>query len=304
MKRLIIVLLLGMIVLSGCKKAAKEPDMTNEDYNIEGERVVLFCGEKQFPISFSVDGKQMIENGTYFYYDLNQKFDREWTDSFYLYHPDQLELIDFKEYGSFNGQLCFATNGNWPLFLNPVHLEFSSENQDRIDVELLNAGRKILDQNNMKNEPLILTDIWSCDIDHDAKEEFFFKGCNYIEPKGNSKNELLEDEVCVYSFLGYFDDGNCQVLDGSFQFVMNEQKNKEAETVLSSLTFDDKGNLVSSNLKQGKGYTYLKKLYPIIADPNGDQNWSIYVCSESDFKCLTMMDLKDGTFVEQFKIIY
>ena len=118
MKRLLILMTIMMVFLTGCKAPVKSPDVPFADYNVEGERVVLYHGEKEFPISYTVDGAQKIENGTYFYYELNQKFGRDWDEPFYLYHPISLELMDYREYGALDEKACFATNGNWPLFFH------------------------------------------------------------------------------------------------------------------------------------------------------------------------------------------
>lgn len=305
MKKLILFLMIAMLMLTGCKKEAQNPISIDEEYNIEGERVVLYYGDKKFPISFAVDGKQKIENGTYFYYDLNSQFGREWSDSFYLYHPDELELIDFKKMGTFEDRHVFATNGNWPLFLNPVHSEFSLSNQDRIDDSIITAGKELLKQNKMAAEPLIITDVWLCDMDKDGREEQFFKASNHsLSSKKLKEKSVTEDEISIYSFLGYLDESNCQLLYGSFRKIMNEPSNEEAASVLSTITYDKDGNLATSVLKRKNFNGIVHDIRPIIADPNGDGAWSVYVCREGDFNSITLMDFKDGSFIKSFEIIY
>lgn len=305
MKRMICFAWIALLILGGCKKEVELPKVPKEEYSNEGERVVLFSGEKSFPISFTVDGQQKIENGTYFYYDIKEHFDRDWKESFYLYDIRRLELLDFKEQGSFGERDVYATNGNWPLFLNPVHIEYSASNQDQVDEGLINAGNRVLKQNKMEKEPLIITDVWLCDMDSDGVEEQFFAGCNYLASPSNEEDVKAQaDEVMIYSFLAYLDEENCQLLSGSFRSVMSEHKDEGAASVLHSFSYDNQGELKEKILKKRQKIDFVRKIIPMICDPDGDQVWSVYVYKECDFNSLTLMDFKNGSFIKTFEILY
>lgn len=306
MKKWIILMMIGLIIMSGCKKESAVPDLPEMDYNIEGERVVLFNGgNKQFPISFTVDGKQKIQNSTYFYYDLNNQFNKEWSDSFYLYDFNKLELTDLRQYGLLGKQELFATNGNWPLFLNPVHTEYSVSTQKQAPANLLKCGNWILKQNGFENEPLIIKDVWLCDMDSDGDEEQFFKATNFSYPSDEKSDKALtKDEIRAYMFLAYADGEECQLLSGSFRSLMNEHQDKEAATVISSFYYDDKGEIATTVLKRRQGPAFLRDLRPMICDPDGDKRWSVLLYKEADFKSLTLMDFSNGSFIKNYEVIF
>lgn len=307
MKKIILMMLIAAIFLSGCKKESNKPALPEDHYNIEGERVVLFSAKnREFPISFTVDGSQKINNGTYFYYDLDNRFSKNWKDSFYLYDSENLELSDLKQYGTFGDQEYFATNGNWPLFLNPVHTEYSANTQDQVAENLLKCGKGILKQNGFENEPLIITDVWLCDMDGDGDEEQFFKAANFDSPQKKLKDDksITKDEIHTYMFLAYADGEACQLLSGSFRSMMNEHKDQEAASVLTSFIYDENGELATTVLKRRNTPSFLKDLKPLICDPDGDQKWSVFVYKEVDYKSLTLMDFSDGSFIKNYEIIF
>ena len=73
MKRIVVFLAILVMVLTACASREKKPLELPEKADNSGDRVVLYLDNRGlFPISFSVDGKQMIENGTYWYYELNR----------------------------------------------------------------------------------------------------------------------------------------------------------------------------------------------------------------------------------------
>lgn len=200
MKKTCIVLMACLIILTGCAKAEKPPTATQEKpTDTAGEKIVFYCGDKVFPLSFTADGKQLIENGSYWYYELADDFEREWTDSFYTYSKE-MELNGSKVYGEFGKKCRYATNGEWALFLSPVHTEFSAENQDKIDTELISMVNQQLASNNMEKATPQVTDLWECDFDGDGVQERIF---------------LATDEVS-YCFIGCVKEKSCQVIDGVF----------------------------------------------------------------------------------------
>ena len=108
-------ILISLFLLSGCSSSV--PEMLPEDFDNSGEKYVLYCGEKSFVLSDSVDGAHNIGNGPHWYYELAwQKNACE--DLFYTYDLKNHELNGSKAADRLEN--CFATNGNWPLFLYPV----------------------------------------------------------------------------------------------------------------------------------------------------------------------------------------
>ncbi len=199
MKKILIVLSVCVLLLSGCSKAEKPPATPPETpADTSGEKTVLYCGEKRFPLSFTVDGEQKIENGTYWYYELAEDYEREWDDTFYTYN-EGLELNGSHTYGDFGKRCRFATNGDWALFLSPVHTEYNAETQDKVDGNLCELAKQQLVANNMDATPVV-TDIWLCDFDGDKAQEQVF----------------LAKDNASYCFLGYVKENTCQVLDGVF----------------------------------------------------------------------------------------
>ncbi len=200
MKKIIIVLSVCLFLITGCAKGEKPPTASpQEPVDTSGEKTVLYCGEKVFSLSFTVDGKQKIENGTYWYFELTEDYDREWEDSFYTYSED-LELNGSHQYGNFGKRCRYATNGGWALFLSPVHTEYNAENQDKVDGALVELAKQQLAANNMEKAAALVSDIWMCDFDGDGAQEQVF----------------LATDGAAYCFLGFVKDNTCQVFDGVF----------------------------------------------------------------------------------------
>ncbi|MBQ8893038.1 MAG: hypothetical protein IJ043_01355 [Clostridia bacterium] len=169
MKRWMILFLAILLLLSGCSKESEVPDLSAENFDNSGEKTVVYRGDQDFTLSFTVDGTQQIENGTYWFYELSDQYERDWSDPFFTYDRKKQELNGSKAYDKLKN--CFATNGNWPLFLNPVHTEYTESNQNRVDGKLLDLANKQF----ADDVTCIVSDIWSCDMDGDGGEETIFK---------------------------------------------------------------------------------------------------------------------------------
>ncbi len=206
MKKFLFVLLIAAVTLSGCK-SAKPPVETPAPYDTAGEKTVVFHGDVTFPISFTVDGQQQIPNGTYWFYELQHAYGRNWGDSFYTYDTKKLELSGSRAYTKLGKKNSYATNGDWPLFLNPVHTEYSGSNQDQVDSALISLAQQQLIANQMTDQTVMITDLWQCDLDGDGKQENLFKACNC---------EGAEAGMPQYCFLAYAKEDACQVLYRSF----------------------------------------------------------------------------------------
>ena len=150
-------ILISLFLLSGCSSSV--PEMLPEDFDNSGEKYVLYCGEKSFVLSDSVDGTHNIGSGPHWYYELAwQKNVCE--DLFYTYDLKNHELNGSKAADRLEN--CFATNGNWPLFLYPVHTEYSSSNQSEVEPALLAVAEGEV------------TDVWECDLNGDGASEQLF----------------------------------------------------------------------------------------------------------------------------------
>lgn len=204
-KMILMVLIAGVLLLAGCSEKTQPPaELPEGGFDNSGEKTVLYRGEKSFPLSFTVDGEQQIENGVYWYYELADTYERSWDELFYTYDAEKLELDGSKAYDKLNRDTCFATNGNWPLFLNPVHTEYTASNQNMVDKGLIELSRKQLEANQMPEAEPIVTDVWVCDMDGDNAEETLFKAAGSAGESGS------------YCFLAYSAGESCQVLYGDF----------------------------------------------------------------------------------------
>lgn len=205
MKRWMIILTAAMLLLSGCSKSNEAPEnLPAENFDNSGEKTVVYRGDQDFTLSFTVDGAQQIQNGTYWYYELTDAYERDWNSSFYTYDTKKQELNGSKDYVKLKN--CFATNGNWPLFLNPVHTEYSSTNQDKVDASLVTLFEQQLAANQMEGTGVVITDVWTCDMDGDGGQETLFKACNCN----------TEGATATYCFLGYVGSEGCQGLYSDF----------------------------------------------------------------------------------------
>ncbi len=211
MKKIWILLCVAALCLGGCK--SKEPPMKMpeaEGYNTQGEKTVVYhTKEATFPLSFTMDGAQQIQNGVYWYYELADAFGRSWEDSFYTYSAKDLELNGNMKYAELGKKSCYATNGDWPLFLNPVHTQYSISNQDQVAENLVSMVQQQLTHQQMEQASAIITDTWACDLDGDQSQELLFKACNC--------NEKKEDGAPQYCFLAFVKGEDCQILYSSFR---------------------------------------------------------------------------------------
>lgn len=202
MKKWCLILSAIFLLTTGCTSQKQNYIPQPADFDNSGKKTVLYCGNKSFPLSLSVDGEQQIENGVYWYYELCDTYDQSWTDPFYTYHSKKLELNGSKPYDKAVKEKCFATNGNWPLFLNPVHTEYTASNQESADAALKKPIEDQLLTNNIEGEAGIITDTWSSDMDGDGIQEILFKACNCS----------VKDAKQYYCFLGYQKGDSCQTL--------------------------------------------------------------------------------------------
>lgn len=203
MKKWILIISILVLMLSGCsKQSAEVPQMPQVEFDNTGKRMVLYCGNKSFPLSFSVDGVQQIENDTYWFYELNNLYETNKDALYYTYNFKKAELSGSKSYDKAIKEKCFATDGEWPLFLSPVHVEYTSSNQTMVDEKLLKLTRENLSANNIVDEKALITDTWSSDMDGDGKHELLFKACNSEDESSNKQ----------YCFLAYLKEEECQIL--------------------------------------------------------------------------------------------
>lgn len=234
MKKWIVIFTAIVLLLSGCANSdTKVPEIPREDFDNSGEKTVLYCGKYTFPLSFTLDGKQQIQNGTYWYYELENAYEKEWQESFYTYDTKKLELSGSEEYAKLVKQKCFATNGNWPLFLSPVHAEYTASNQDMVDAALLNLTQKQLAANQAGEEKGIVTDTWNCDMDGDGAQELLFKACNCDEETASKR----------YCLLAYAKGEECQALYSRFS-EDDAEALKKLTPMVCDLNGDEKWGLL------------------------------------------------------------
>ena len=215
MKKILVILISTTLLLSGCApKNVPNPEISIDNFDNSGEKTVLYYGKKSFPLSFSKDGIQQIQSGTYWYYELENLYSRDWDEAFYTYNLKSCDLNGVKEYKEIVKEKCFATNGNWPLFLTPVHSEYSLENQKMVDETLIKSVQKQLSSNGIEGGKAIITDTWHCDMDGDGKEEVLFKASNE------------EDGQNVYEMLAYAKEEDCQVLFSDYSLENGEEMQK------------------------------------------------------------------------------
>ncbi len=303
MKRLIVVLMALTMSLTGCAKQKSPLVMPGDIYNTSGEKTVLYYGDQKFPLSFTVDGVQQIPNGTYWYYELADQFGKDWDESFYTYDRKNLELSGTRPYGKLGKKNCYATNGNWALFLYPVHTEYTVSNQSVVASAFITLVKQELASNQMENAPPIVTDVWTCDLDGDGEDEYFIRACNFTLPAEEPKAEeqIQKDAADTYCFLAYIKGDVCQVLSGSFQKEENEQG--EA-MVLAPFTYDENGNLKQTVLRKSKAYSPIMELSPVVCDLNGDGKWEVMVYRVRDYKSMTTFQYKNGNFTKNYEIIF
>ncbi len=174
MKRFLILLLIIALFACGCTRE-KLPESMEEAADNSGNRAVIYFDKTAFPISLTQDGEQKIENGAHWFYELG---DCPLESEFYLYNADSLELSGKSKGYEISETPCFAVNGEWPLFLNPVHTEYSLKNQSNVDEKIAKQAKRLLSANGLAPEEAVVTDIWSCDLDGNGEQEVLFKACN------------------------------------------------------------------------------------------------------------------------------
>ena len=122
--------------------------------------------------------------------------------------------------------------------------------------KMINLVRKQLDANKLENAEVYVTDIWSCDMDSDGKQEIFLRACNASDKTEERKYHLLlyvqgEEAQTVYSH--YTDSGTkmnerivpmiCD-LNGDKKWSLLLYKDGDYESFIS---FDyNKGNFAKS----------------------------------------------------------
>ncbi len=267
MKRILFILMISVLLLTGCAKKAPKPIDLPEKPNNTGEKVVFYMCEKgNFPISFTVDGTQQIENGTYWYYELQGAFDYKQDEVFYIYDSSTMQPIETAQFADLGNQDGYATNGGWPLFMTPVHTEYGDANQDLVDEQLVTLAKQQLSANNLENARVQITDVWACDMDADETPEQFFKACNCAL----SAEERKES----YCFLGYTDGESCQVLYGYYS-PQTDATEKQVKTI-----------------------------EPVICDLSGSGTWDVMLHKAGDYESMTTYDFTDGNFSKCYEIIY
>lgn len=197
-------LLMILLCLTGCsKKEALPKELPNDPIDTSGKRVVIYCGGKAVPLSYTIDGEQQIQNGIYWYYELDGDFLKNSEDKFYSYDEITLDLNGGGSIENLEKNKSFITNGGWPLFLTPVHTQYTLSNQNKVDELVKKQADAQLIANGINGTNAVITDVWNCDLDQDGVEETLFL----------AKNEEGEQRYC---FLGYVNGENCQILSGFY----------------------------------------------------------------------------------------
>ncbi len=230
MKRWIFLITAILILFTGCSKTPEMPEPLEEQFDNTGKKTVVYRGDQNFTLSFTEDGEQKIENGTYWYYELADAYEQDWSEPFYTYDLKKQNLDGVTDYAKLETGSCFATNGNWPLFLNPVHTEYSASNQNMVDHNLTKMAEQQLSANQLESTVMV-TDVWSCDMDGDGGEETLFMARN------------ANEEDAYFCFLGYTDGENCQGLYSSVS-TGEKQKEKEVVPLVCDLNGDGKWSLL------------------------------------------------------------
>ncbi len=266
MKRLLFLTTVLCILLAGCSEGKTKPIELSEKADNSGMRAVYFLDEgRSFPLSIANDGKQMLEKGVYWHYELNDLCSFEAEEEFFLYDTQTKLPIKKATFDAFSKENGYAVNGEWQAFFAPIHTEYGKDNQDAVDEQLIATARRLLDANKMNGAEVTVTDVWSFDLDGDAVDECFFKACNC--------NMLDDEEHASYCILGYVDGEACQTLYGDYS-------KKAVETEKT------------------------RQIEPIICDPEGDGIWSVWVYKSGDFKSVTSFDFEDGNFSRCYEIIF
>ncbi len=204
MKRLWTFALILSLCLTGCAKKESVPkELPDDPIDTSGKKVVLYCGKNAFPLSYTIDGEQQIQNGAYWYYELDPDILKDSEEKFYSYDEQTLDLDGVGTKNTLKKNNSFSTNGGWPLFLSPVHTQYTLSNQNKVDKQIKKIADAQLIANRIDGENALITDIWVCDLDQDGAEEKLFL----------AKNEEGEKRYC---FLGYANGENCQILSGFY----------------------------------------------------------------------------------------
>lgn len=204
MKKFLVLFLILSLCLTGCSKKENVPkELPDDPIDTSGKKVVLYCGKNAFPLSYTIDGEQQIQNGTYWYYELDQDFYKNLDEKFYSYDELTLDLNGAGTINDLNKNASFATNGGWPLFLSPVHTQYTLSNQNKADEQIKKIADAQLIANRIDGDNALITDIWTCDLDQDGAEEKLFL----------AKNEEGEKRYC---FLGYANGEDGQILSGFY----------------------------------------------------------------------------------------
>lgn len=228
MKKLLVLLLAVVLCATGCsKKEQATPELPNDPIDTMGKRVVLYCGQKSVPLSYTIDGEQQIQNGLYWYYELDQNLGEDPEEKYYSYDELTLDLNGEDTLKSLSKSNSFVTNGGWPLFLSPVHSQYTESNQSKVDQQIKKMADAQLIANRIDGKNALITDLWTCDLDQDGAEEKLFL----------AKDEEGEKRYC---FLGYVNGEDCQILSGFY----NISKLPEIRPIICDLEGDGKWSVL------------------------------------------------------------
>ena len=183
MKRVMFLVMLIGVLLTGCSAPKGEQIELPETADNSGKRAIYFIDEERMiPLSITNDGEQQIQNGVYWFYELNALSNFEKNEEFYIYDFDSKLPIKNVMLDGLSAEQGYAANGAWKVFVAPIHTEYSKDSQASVDDVLVSEAKRLLGANKVDADAVV-TDVWSLDVDGDGAEERFFEACNCLSIK-------------------------------------------------------------------------------------------------------------------------
>ena len=242
------------ICLSGCKKQntdiSQDPNTspeakTDDKIDISGDRCVLInCGQNT-PVILLCDEINQFVNKDIWYFDalsymtdeLVTRLDN--TSRFYTYDlasgkkqgDDSLyNLLNQKPKKDQPLTICANVEGNFLVDMR--HVTYTSDTQSELSGQYSDLIRLLLDQNDLKDASVNITDIWECDLDGDNSNEVFIRSASDTEGGCYSMLALLSQSIkSTLIAMDTTDDANNFTLQ---PFVLNISPSGELKPCLIS----------------------------------------------------------------------